>query len=83
MPRYYLVQVDWEYMADNQAAYTLLKTKAARLRPPDLCKMKRILGEEGVWATFVPTSYKPVGAHFLDPYEWQANRRYFWKGSKQ
>lgn len=76
--KYYLVQVDWEYMADNEGDYTLLKTKAARLRPEDHEAMEYVLKQEGVRADLVPTSYKLGENEFLDPRKWQ---RYYVKMS--
>ena len=73
MSRYWLVQLDNEYIISDDGGYTLLKTKAGRLRNRDIDEMKEVMLKAGLnmnCVTFVPTTYKPVGSEFITPMIW-------------
>ena len=69
--KYWLVQIDWEYIVGDDGDATTLKTKAGRLRDGDRLEMCDFLKEAGITSvTFVPTTYKPPGTEFITPLIW-------------
>jgi hypothetical protein len=71
MAKYWLVQVDFEYLVGVTNQYTTLKTKAGRLRNKDRADMEEYLERAGITSVdFVPTTYKPTGTEFIDPMIW-------------
>lgn len=69
--RYWLVQIDWEYIVDDDGNMTTKKTKAGRLRYNDLQKMRDELNAHGITSVdFVPTTYKPGDTEFINPTLW-------------
>jgi len=71
--RYWLIQVDYEYILGNGGDYTALKTKAGRLRDSDKAAMIDTMFKYGFnmeLVTFVPTTYKPGDVEFIEPNMW-------------
>lgn len=69
--KYWLVEIDWEYIVGDDGDSTTLKTKAGRLRDGDRAEMCEFLDEAGITSvTFVPTTYKPPGTEFITPQIW-------------
>ena len=80
--RYWLVQIDWEYILEDGGDMTTLKTKAGRLRDKDLPEMRRVLEEAGITSVdFIPTTYKPGDTEFLNPmiWDWINTKKYLGK----
>jgi len=71
MTRYWLIQIDFEYIVNNGGGCTTLKTKAGRLRDEYRQEMEKYLSDAGITSiTFVPTTYKPAKSEFIDPLIW-------------
>ena len=69
--KYWLVQIDFEYLVDSAGDTTTMKTKAGRLRDIEIPEMRKRFNDAGVTSiTFVPTTYKPAGTTFIDPTIW-------------
>ena len=71
--KYWLVQIDNEYIVNDDHESTLLKTRAGRLRNKDVNEMKEVMREPGIsmlHVTFVATTYKPKGTEFIIPRIW-------------
>jgi len=71
--RYWLVEVDNEFILDNGGDYTTLKTRAGRLRDADKSHMTSMMISHGFnmdVVTFVPTTYKPGDVEFIEPNMW-------------
>jgi hypothetical protein len=66
-----MVQIDWEYIVNDDGDSTTLKTKAGRLRDKDRTEMCEFLEEARITSVdFIPTTYKPAGTEFITPQIW-------------
>jgi hypothetical protein len=75
-PIYYMVKVDFEYMADNSGNYTTKITEAGRLRMVEYWNMVRALEQEGITSyELVETNYKLGNkTPYLSPGQWLNER---------
>jgi len=69
--RYWIILFPSGYLVDGRGEYTCLKTKAGRLRNKDLGHMKENFEVMDITdVKFIPTTYKPKGAEFIEPTIW-------------
>jgi hypothetical protein len=68
--RYWIILFPSGYLVDAHGEFTPLKTKAGRLRNKHLALMKEGFAAMEVEVEFIPTTYKPKDALFIEPIIW-------------